>query len=89
MNTAIRPSARSALLAAALFVSNLAHAGASDPLHRALERSRDDKHGITLVIAGRDVALVVTEITSDYVIGKSQQHDRIVVRIDRIDAALK
>ena len=64
-------------------------AAESDPLRAVLQQSHDDKNGITLVVDGRDVALVVTEIGKDFVVGKSQQHERIVVRIDQIDAALK
>ena len=73
------------LLAAALPVT----AADADPLRAVLEASRDSKLGVTVVVAGHEVAMVVTEIAGDYVIGRSQQHDRIVVRVDRIDAALK
>jgi len=71
-----------------LLASGLAQA-AGNPIQTALEQSRDGKHGLTLVVGGRDIALVVTEISGEFVIGKSQQHEQIVVRIDRIDAALK
>jgi hypothetical protein len=77
------------LLASAFSASSGAHAATSDPLRLTLEQSRDSKQGVTLIVGGHDVALMVIQITSDYVIGKNQQHDRIVVRIDRIDAALK
>jgi hypothetical protein len=80
---------RSALLLLSLFAGNLAQAASSDPLLSILEQSRDDKRGVTVVVDGRDVNLLVTEIGKDFVVGKSQQHERIVVRIDQIDAALK
>jgi predicted metal-dependent phosphoesterase TrpH len=73
------------LLAAALPVT----AADTDPLRTLLEASRESKQGVTVVVAGREVAMVVTEIAGDFVIGRNQQHDRIVVRVDRIDAALK
>ena len=73
----------------ALLPVALVHASEADPLRAVLQQSHDDKNGITLVVDGRDVALVVTEIGKDFVVGKSQQHERIVVRIDQIDAALK
>lgn len=75
--------------ACALCASQLTHAAASDALRSALEQSRDEKRGVTVVVAGRDVGMLVTEINGDYVLGKSQQYEKIVVRIDRIDAVLK
>jgi hypothetical protein len=78
-----------AIATAALFAASLAQAASSDPLLSILEQSRDEKRGVTLVVDGRDVGLLVTEIGKDFVVGKSQQHERIVVRIDQIDAALK
>jgi hypothetical protein len=78
-----------AIAAAALLAADLAQAATGDPLLSILEQSRDEKRGVTLVVDGRDVGLLVTEIGKDFVVGKSQQHERIVVRIDQIDAALK
>lgn len=87
-NRTLAPS-RSALLLLSLFAANLTQAANSDPLLAILEQSRDDKRGVTLVVDGRDVGMLVTEIRKEFVIGKSQQHERIVVRLDQIDAALK
>jgi hypothetical protein len=88
-STRTRTSTTSALLLLSLFAASLAQAASSDPLLAILEQSRDDKRGVTLVVDGRDVSLLVTEIGRAFVVGKSQQHERIVVRIDQIDAALK
>lgn len=60
-----------------------------DALRAVLEASLADQRGVILVVGGTTVALVVTELATDYVIGRNQQHDRIVVRADRIDAALR
>jgi hypothetical protein len=73
----------------ALLAVNLAHAADTDPMRAALEQSRDEKRGVTVVVGGRDVGMLVTGISGAYVLGKSQQHETIVVRIDRIDAVLK
>ncbi len=59
----------------------------SDPLIDLLNQSREKKRGVTLALSSGTVAMVVTEITDIHVIGHSQQYDRIVVRIDRIEAA--
>lgn len=78
--------ARPAVLAAALFVAGLAPALAADAIETALLEARDAKVGVTLVVGGAEVALVVVEVRDGVVIGKSQQHERIVVRLERIDA---
>lgn len=86
---ATRTASMSLIASIALLAANLAQAADTDPMRAALEQSRDEKRGVTLVVAGRDVGLLVTEINGDYVFGKSQQYEKIVVRIDRIDAVLK
>lgn len=86
LNSAFSQTTVAALL---LFAADLVQAASADPLLSLLEQSRDDKRGVTLVVDGRDVSMLVTEIRKDFVIGKSQQHELIVVRIDQIDAALK
>ena len=59
----------------------------SDPLIALLNDSMANKRGVTVALNSGPVALVVTEITDTTVTGRSQQHDRIVVRIDQIQAA--
>lgn len=59
----------------------------SDPLTDLLKASMSDKRGVTLALVSGSVALVVTELTDAYVLGRSQQHDRIVVRREHIQAA--
>ena len=59
-----------------------------DALLALLERSRTEKRGVTLAVGGVMVPLLVTELTDAFVIGQSREHDQIVVRLDRIDAAL-
>jgi len=43
---------------------------------------------VTVFVGSASVALVVTEIADGFVIGRSQQYEHIVVRLDRIDAAM-
>lgn len=57
-----------------------------DPLQAALLESKDKGRGVTLLVQGNVISLVVTAIEEPYLIGRSQQASRIVVRLDRIDA---
>ena len=61
----------------------------NDPLLELLQASLNDKRGVTLALEGSTTALVVTEISDTYVVGRSQQYDRMVVRLDRIQAAFR
>ncbi len=56
-----------------------------DPLRAALAESKDKNRGVTIYTHGASIALVVTAMDDRYVIGRSQQATRIVVRIDHID----
>ena len=56
-----------------------------DPLRAVLAESKDKNRGVTVYTHGAAIALVVTEFDERYVIGRSQQATRIVVRIDHID----
>lgn len=88
MNTT-RTASKILFASIVLLAANLAQAADADPMRAALEQSREEKRGVTVVVGGRDVGLLVTEINGNYVVGKSQQHEKIVVRMDRIDAVLK
>lgn len=49
------------------------------------ERSKKDKKGLTVYLAGQSVALVVTEVIgTDAIIGRNQQHDQVLIRLDRV-----
>lgn len=56
-----------------------------DPLRAALAESKEKNRGVTIYTHGASIALVVTSMDERYVIGRSQQATRIVVRIDHID----
>lgn len=59
----------------------------SDAIVALLKESMADGRGVTLSLSGGPIALVVTEVTDTTVTGRSQQHDRIVVRLDQVQAA--
>lgn len=77
-------------IAAASFglTSTTASANVMNAIEQSLENSRTSKRGVTVHVGGASVAMVVTEVADGFVIGRSQQYERIVVRIDRIDAAM-
>lgn len=60
-------------------------AAEKDALRATLLESKEKNKGVTLYAKGASIAMVVTAIDERYVIGRSQQSSRIVVRIDQID----
>lgn len=54
-------------------------------MRATLAESREKNRGVTLHANGASIAMVVTALEKPYVVGRSQQASRIVVRIDRID----
>jgi len=58
---------------------------ANDALRAVLLESKDKNRGIAIHTNGVTINAVVTDVDDHYVIGKSQQSSRIVIRIDRID----
>ncbi len=77
-----------ALVGAGVSLSLPAWSETMNALETSLENSRSQKKGVTLVVAGSNVAMLVTEVADGFVVGRSQQYDRIAVRLDRIDAVL-
>ncbi|MBP9061569.1 MAG: hypothetical protein KBF98_14795 [Rhodoferax sp.] len=60
-------------------------AGEKDPLRATLMESKEKSKGLIIHTAGSAIPMVVVSLDERYVIGRSQQATRIVVRIDRID----
>jgi len=60
--------------------------GEADPLRSALMESKTRNKGITVYTGGASIAIVVTALDGSYVMGRSQQATRIVIRMERIDA---
>lgn len=80
-----------ALPAASLIASATGEEGAMVPssFEQMFESSRSEKKGLTIYLQGQTVAGVVTAFSDEVVEMRSQQYDRIVVRIDRIDAVAR
>ena len=74
------------LLAAVSFALPLsAHAQGADELRSVLMESKDKNRGIAIYTNGVTVNAVVVSVDDKYVVAKSQQSSRIVIRLDRID----
>jgi len=91
MNNALIRCRRAIALAAAvavLFVAMPALAlDAGKAIEQALAAAKETKRGITLHVNGQQVSGAVVSIEpGQWVELRSQQYDRIIVRIDRIDA---
>lgn len=56
-----------------------------DPLRAVLADSKEKNRGVTIYTRGSAIAMVVTGLDERYVMGRSQQATRIVIRIDHID----
>ncbi len=49
------------------------------------ERSKKEKKGLTVYLAGQSVALIVTEVIgAEAIVGRNQQHDQVLIRLDRV-----
>ena len=57
----------------------------SDELRSVLLESKDKNRGIAIYTNGVTVNAVVVSVDDKYVVAKSQQSSRIVIRLDRID----
>ena len=85
----LRLSLVAALLLAGLALPSTvpAQGAGDDAIRQTLEQARESgTRSVTVHANGHTLALLVTAIQEPYVIGRSAQHERIVVRIDRIDA---
>jgi hypothetical protein len=85
------PRQRMAIASLALAV--LSGAAQADEGARAFEpalaSAQQDRKGVTLLVAGQQVGGAVTRIQAgQWVELRNQQHGRIIVRLDRIDALL-
>ena len=78
-----------ALLAAASFALPVAAADApksgDDPLKSVLLESKEKNRGVAIYTNGVTVNAIVVSVDDKFVVAKSQQSSRIVIRLDRID----
>ena len=54
--------------------------------HELFDLSQQTKKGLTFHVNGQTIAGIVTRVGDDTVEVKNQTHDRIAIRLDRIDA---
>ena len=76
-----------ALLAAVFFALPMyvQAQGGGDELRSVLLESKEKNRGIAIYANGVTVNAVVVSVDDRYVVAKSQQSSRIVIRLDRID----
>lgn len=67
------------------YATEQAASGEKDALRAILLESKEKNRGVSIHIQGLSIGCVVTSIDDQYVIGRSNQTSRIVIRIDRID----
>ena len=80
---------------AALLCTSVVAAGAAgaaepavadkDALTATLLESKEKNRGVNIHVQGATIGCIVTAIEGQYVIGRSNQASRVVIRLDRID----
>jgi hypothetical protein len=60
-------------------------AAEKDPLRAVLLESKEKNRGVAIHANGVSINAVVVSVDERYVIARSQQSSRIVIRLDRID----
>jgi hypothetical protein len=60
-------------------------ANEKDPLKATLLESKEKNRGVTIHANGASIGCVVTSMDDQYVVGRSNQASRVVIRLDRID----
>jgi hypothetical protein len=84
-----------ARLSAVLIISGMLAAGPAfadkdtstpEAFKELLTTSQVEKKGLTFYVKGATIAAVVTKFDDKTVEGRSQTHDKIVIRLDRVDA---
>jgi hypothetical protein len=82
----------SRLFPAALLVASIvpsapaaAEPEADKTIRSVLEEAREKQKGVIVYVQGASVGMAVQEIRGDHVLGKSREHSRVVIRLDRID----
>ena len=77
------------LLTVSLMVGVAAPAGAGGlgPFEEMIERSLAEKKSLIIYVNGQTIPAIVTKIIDDDAIEvRNREYDRIVIRVDRIDA---
>lgn len=56
-----------------------------DPLRATLLESKEKNRGVTIHTNGANIGCVVVSVDDKYVIGRSNQASRVIIRLDRVD----
>jgi len=63
-----------------------AQSEAQQAFQELFAQSAKDKRGLTFFVKGQQIPGIVTRVTGDAVEVRSQTHNRVIIRIDQIDA---
>lgn len=56
-----------------------------DKIVAMAERSKKEKKGLTLYLAGQSVSVIVTEVIgTEAIVGKNREYDQVLIRLDRV-----
>ena len=75
------------IFAAALAANHTLIGKENNPMKELLESSQNDKKSLMLYVKGQALGGLVTKIAGDTVELRNREYNRIVVKIDAIDAA--
>jgi F0F1-type ATP synthase delta subunit len=75
----------SVIAAGAVGAADQPSANEKDPLRATLLESKEKNRGVNIHVKGNSIGMVVVSVDDKYVIGRSQQASRIVIRVDRVD----
>lgn len=56
-----------------------------DPLRATLLESKEKNRGVIIHAKGGNISCIVVSVDEHYVVGRSNQASRVVIRMDRID----
>lgn len=50
------------------------------------EFSKENKRGLTFFVKGQSITGIVVEINNEFIVARSQTFDRIIIKIESLDA---
>lgn len=73
------------IVSGSIGATNAIAASDTDPLRALLLESKEKNRGVAIHAAGTTINGIVVSVDDRYVIARSQQSSRIVIRLDRVD----
>ncbi len=73
------------VVASSIGATSAIAASDTDPLRALLLESKEKNRGVAIHAAGTTINGIVVSVDDRYVIARSQQSSRIVIRLDRVD----